>query len=202
VTGVQTCALPICVGIIPARVAIGTHRAEAGDVVITNGFVGDHGAAIVDARGEMSLQNTIETDCQPLNSLINLMIEVCPDIHCMRDATRGGIATVLNEFAEASDVCIRLNETALPIRDEVRGMCEILGLDPLYLANEGKLVAVVPAAAAENIICAMQKHPAGIYSAIVDEVTEKPSATVILTTLFGGERVIDMLVGEQLPRIC
>jgi len=190
------------VGIIPARVAIGTHRAEAGDVVIINGFVGDHGAAIVDARGEMSLQNTIETDCQPLNSLINLMIEVCPDIHCMRDATRGGIATVLNEFAEASDVCIRLNETALPIRDEVRGMCEILGLDPLYLANEGKLVAVVPAAAAENIICAMQKHPAGIYSAIVAEVTEKPSATVILTTLFGGERVIDMLVGEQLPRIC
>ncbi|PCI21777.1 MAG: hypothetical protein COB62_02645 [Piscirickettsiaceae bacterium] len=181
---------------------MGTHRAIAGDVVIINGFVGDHGAAIVDARGEMSLQNTIETDCQPLNSLIESMLKACPDIHCMRDATRGGIATVLNEFAQASDVCIRLKETALPVRDEVRGMCEILGLDPLYLANEGKVVAIVPAESADAVIEAMRAHPAGTHSAIVAEVTESPSSTVILTTLFGGERIVDMLVGEQLPRIC
>lgn len=190
------------VGVIPAGVNVGTHRAIAGDVVIINGFVGDHGAAIVDARGEMSLQNTIETDCQPLNSLIESMLKACPDIHCMRDATRGGIATVLNEFAQASDVCIRLKETALPVRDEVRGMCEILGLDPLYLANEGKVVAIVPAESADAVIEAMRAHPAGTHSAIVAEVTESPSSTVILTTLFGGERIVDMLVGEQLPRIC
>jgi len=130
------------------------------------------------------------------------MLSVCPDIHCMRDATRGGIATVLNEFAETSKVCIRLKETALPIRDEVRGMCEILGLDPLYLANEGIVVAIIPAHAADKVIEVMRAHPDGRDSAIIAEVTEKPVARVILSTLFGGERVVDMLVGEQLPRIC
>lgn len=190
------------VGVIPSNVHIGSDRAEAGDVVIINGHIGDHGAAIVDARGEMALQNTIETDCQPLNGLIEAMLKVCPDIHCMRDATRGGIATVLNEFAEISEVCIRINEQALPIRDDVRGMCEILGLDPLYLANEGKLVAIVPAAAADAILKTMQAHPAGTHSAIVAEVQAAPPSSVILSTAFGGERIVDMLVGEQLPRIC
>jgi hydrogenase expression/formation protein HypE len=130
------------------------------------------------------------------------MLKVCPDIHCMRDATRGGIATVLNEFALSSHVCIRLKETAIPIRDEVRGMCEILGLDPLYLANEGKVVAIIPAHAADKVIEVMRAHPDGRHSSIIAEVTEKPAARVILSTLFGGERVVDMLVGEQLPRIC
>lgn len=134
------------IGVIQEGINLSADRAKDGDVIIIiNGYIGDHGAAIVDARGEMSLQNTIETDCQPLNSLIQAMLEVCPNIHCMRDATRGGIATVLNEYALASKVCMRLDESALPLRDEVRGMCEILGLDPLYLANEGKLVAIVPA---------------------------------------------------------
>jgi hydrogenase expression/formation protein HypE len=190
------------VGVIPAGVNIATQRAQPGDVVVINGYVGDHGAAIVDARGEMALQNTITTDCQPLNSLIATMLDSCPDIHCMRDATRGGIATVLNEFAEASNVCIRLNETALPIRDEVRGMCEILGLDPLYLANEGKVIAIIPAQSADDVIAAMRDHPAGQHSAVIAEVTATPASTVILSTLFGGERMVDMLVGEQLPRIC
>ncbi len=190
------------IGVIPAGINVGTDRAQAGDVVIINGYVGDHGAAIVDARGDMALQNTIETDCQPLNSLINAMILVCPDIHCMRDATRGGIATVLNEFAQSSNVCIRLNETAIPMCDGVRGMCEILGLDPLYLANEGKVVAIIPAQAADKVLEVMRAHPDGRHSAIIAEVTEKPEARVILSTLFGGERVVDMLVGEQLPRIC
>ena len=190
------------VGVIPTGINVGTDRAQAGDLIVINGYVGDHGAAIVDARGDMALQNTIETDCQPLNSLITAMLEACPDIHCMRDATRGGIATVLNEFAQSSNVCIRLNETALPIRDEVRGMCEILGLDPLYLANEGKVVAIIPAHAADKVIEVMHAHPDGRHSAIIAEVTEKPATHVILSTLFGGERVVDMLVGEQLPRIC
>ncbi len=190
------------VGVIPVGINIGADRAQVGDIVIINGYVGDHGAAIVDARGDLALHNTIETDCQPLNSLITAMLEVCPDIHCMRDATRGGIATVLNEFAEASNVCIRLNEIAIPIRDEVRGMCEILGLDPLYLANEGKVVAIIPAHAADKVIEVMRAHPDGCQSAIIAEVTEKPATRVILSTLFGGERIVDMLVGEQLPRIC
>jgi hydrogenase expression/formation protein HypE len=190
------------VGVIPAGINISADRALVGDVIVINGYIGDHGAAIVDARGDMALQNTIESDCQPLNSLIAAMLKACPDIHCMRDATRGGIATVLNEFAQSSDVCIRLNETVIPIRDEVRGMCEILGLDPLYLANEGKLVAITPAHAADKVIQVMRDHPDGHHSAIIAEVTEKPASRVILSTLFGGERVVDMLVGEQLPRIC
>lgn len=190
------------IGVIPQGVNITVNRAQAGDVVIINGYVGDHGAAIVDARGEMELENTIETDCQPLNGLVESMLQSCPDIHCMRDATRGGIATVLNEFAESSNVGISLNETALPLRPEVRGMCEILGLDPLYLANEGKLVAVVPADHAENLLQVMQKHPAGKDSAIVGKVLPDHAGRVVLQTSFGGERIIDMLVGEQLPRIC
>lgn len=190
------------VGVIPQGVNITADRAQAGDVVIINGYVGDHGAAIVDARGEMELENTIETDCQALNGLIDVMLLSCPDIHCMRDATRGGIATVLNEFAESSDVSITLTETALPIRAEVRGMCEILGLDPLYLANEGKVVAIVPADHADDLLAAMQQHTAGKDSAIVGKVAAEPAGRVVLETSFGGERIVDMLVGEQLPRIC
>ncbi|MDQ7051277.1 MAG: hydrogenase expression/formation protein HypE [Enterobacterales bacterium] len=190
------------VGVIPHSVNMTSDRAMPGDVIIINGYVGDHGAAIVDARGEMSLQNTIETDCQTLNELIQLMLTICPDIHCMRDATRGGIATVLNEFAIGSNVCMHIDESALPIRHEVRGMCEILGLDPLYLANEGKLIAIVPAEFAEQLLEVMKTHKSGIESAIVGKVTESPRGGVILNTTFGGKRMVDMLVGEQLPRIC
>ena len=190
------------VGVIPAGINIATHRAQAGDVVICNGYIGDHGAAIVDARGELALENSIQTDCAPLNSLIQSMLAVCPDIHCMRDATRGGIATVLNEFAEASDCAIRIDEASLPIRDAVRGMCEILGLDPLYLANEGKVIAVVPADQAQAILAVMQTHPQGQHSRIVAEVIAEPKQRVIMKTRFGGDRIVDMLVGEQLPRIC
>jgi hydrogenase expression/formation protein HypE len=130
------------------------------------------------------------------------MLAACPDLHCLRDATRGGLATVLNEFAAASGVGIRLREAAVPVNDTVRGACEILGLDPLYLANEGKLVAVVPGEAADAVLTAMRAHPAGREAAIVGEVTPTPAGSVILSTAFGGDRVVDMLVGEQLPRIC
>jgi len=190
------------IGVIPSHINIAAHRAQPGDIILINGFVGDHGAAIVDARGEMALENTIDSDCQTLNELIDVMLKVCPDIKCMRDATRGGIATVLNEFAESSNVGITLSESGLPVRSEVRGMCEILGLDPLYLANEGKVVAVVPSNQADTLLNAMQKHPAGEHSAIIGQVVAKPGGRVILQTEFGGERIVDMLVGEQLPRIC
>jgi hydrogenase expression/formation protein HypE len=190
------------IGVIPAGINVAANRAQPGDVVICNGYIGDHGAAIVDARGELAMENTIQTDCAPLNSLIQAMLEVCPDIHCMRDATRGGIATVLNEFAESSNCAIRVDESSLPIRDAVRGMCEILGLDPLYLANEGKVIAVVPADKAQAILKVMQAHPQGEHSCIVAEVVAEPKQRVILQTRFGGDRIVDMLVGEQLPRIC
>ena len=190
------------VGVIPAGCHIVADRAEPGDVVIINGFIGDHGAAIVDARGELALDSTIETDCRPLNDLVATMRRVCPDIHCMRDATRGGVATVLNEFAGASGVTIRVEQERLPVREQVRGVCEILGLDPLYLANEGKLVAIVPAADAERLLAAMRAHPAGADSAIIGEVREKSDGRVVLATGFGGDRLLDILVGEQLPRIC
>lgn len=194
------------VGVIPSGVNISAARAKSGDVVIVNGYVGDHGAAVVDARGELSLESEVQTDCQALNSLVQCMLQNCADIHCMRDATRGGIATVLNEFASAGDagagVCIRLIDGSVPVRDEVRGICEILGLDPLYLANEGKLVAVVSADEAEPLLAAMRAHPAGRDSAIIGEVKATPAARVVLQTTFGGERILDKLVSEQLPRIC
>lgn len=190
------------VGVIPPGVDIRADRARPGDVVLVNGYIGDHGAAIVDARGELALDNDIASDCQPLNGLVEAMLAACPDIHCMRDATRGGLATVLNEFARSSGCGIRLQETAIPLREPVRGLCELLGLDPLYLANEGKLVAVVPGEHAEAVLAAMRAHPAGRDSAAIGEVTASPAEMVVLVTGFGGERIVDMLVGEQLPRIC
>jgi len=190
------------IGVIPQHIDMAAHRAKPGDAIIINGFIGDHGAAIVDARDELSLEMSVESDCQALNGLIKMMLENCPDIHCMRDATRGGLATVLNEFAQSSQVGIYLNETDIPLRTEVRGVCELLGLDPLYLANEGKLVALVANDQAETLVQVMRNHPAGINSTIIGQVSSKHSGRVILNTGFGGERIVDTLVGEQLPRIC
>jgi hydrogenase expression/formation protein HypE len=190
------------VGVVPRGVQIGAERAKPGDHVLVNGFIGDHGAAIVDARGQFKLTNTIESDCQSLAGLMRVMLAACSDLHAVRDATRGGIAGVLNEFAEESGVAIRLDEPALPLRGEVRGMCELLGLDPLYLANEGKLVAVVPPEASERVLCAMRAHPAGAGSVKIGEVLPAPAGRVTLATCFGGERIVDTPHGEQLPRIC
>jgi hydrogenase expression/formation protein HypE len=190
------------IGVIPAGVNISASRAQPGDKVIVNGYLGDHGCAILLARNELALETDVLTDCQPLHNLVQTMLTVCPGLHCLRDATRGGLATVLNEFAQSSRVAIRINEAALPLRETVRGACEILGLDPLYLANEGKLVAIVPAADAETLAEAMRAHPAGRETAIVGEVMEAPAGVVMLNTGFGGGRIVDLLVGEQLPRIC
>ncbi len=190
------------IGVVPRGVSLSARRAQPGDVVIVNGPLGDHGIAILMARGQLALEGDIASDCQPLASLVATMLQACPDLHCLRDATRGGLASVLNEFAMASQVAITIDEVALPLRDEVKGACEILGLDPLYLANEGKLVALLPAAAAPAVLAAMRAHPAGAQAVRIGEVHASPKATVVLRTGFGGDRIVDMLVGEQLPRIC
>lgn len=190
------------IGVIPEGVNIAAERAEPGDVVLVNGTIGDHGAAILSARQDLGLETTLQSDCQPLHGLVRAMLAACPEIHCLRDATRGGVATVVNEFAQAASVCIRFDEESLPVRDAVRGVCEILGLDPLYMANEGKLVALAPKQHAAAVLSAMRAHPAGVNSAIIGEVVAEPKGLALLSTVFGGERIVDMLVGEQLPRIC
>ncbi|MEA5583146.1 hydrogenase expression/formation protein HypE [Nodularia harveyana UHCC-0300] len=190
------------IGVIPQGINISAHNIQVGDVIITNGEMGNHGAAILIARGELALESNIESDCQPLHSLVENILSVCPQIHAMRDATRGGLATVLNEFSLSSDVGIRLNEESIPVRDEVKGICEILGLDPLYLANEGKLVLVVGSEYAETVLSAMKSHSAGQNACVIGEVISSPAGVVLLRTAFGTERILDMLVGEQLPRIC
>ncbi len=190
------------IGIVPADIELAADRACAGDVVVLSGSIGEHGTAVLSARGDLELETRVESDCRSLHDLVRTMLAASPQIRCLRDATRGGIATVLNEFAQSSSCCIRVRETAVPVRGEVRGLCEILGLDPLYLANEGKLVAVVPEAEAARLIEAMRGHPDGLEAAIIGEISREPAGLVILETAFGGERIVDMLVGEQLPRIC
>lgn len=190
------------VGVVRDGVSCSAHSLQPGDVVLVNGELGNHGAAILAARGELALESDIPSDCQPLNGLVDAILEACPQVRAMRDATRGGLATVLNEFAQSSGVGIHLDEAALPIREEVRGMCELLGLDPLYLANEGKLVVVVPGDRASTVLAAMQSHPAGKDSHIIGKVVAAQAGVVTLKTAFGAGRIVDMLVGDQLPRIC
>ncbi len=190
------------IGVVRSGVNPGSDRARSGDQVLVNGPLGDHGAAITVARNDLALQSDIASDCKPLNGLVAAMLAACPDIHCLRDATRGGVATVLNEIAESSRAGIRIREAAVPVREAVRGVCEILGFDPLYLPNEGTLVAVVPPESAAAVLEAMRGHPAGRGAALIGEIIDEPRGTVILGTRFGGERIVDMLVGAQLPRIC
>jgi hydrogenase expression/formation protein HypE len=190
------------IGMIPPNIDISPRNIQAGDVVIINGEIGNHGTAILIARGELALETDIESDCQPLHELVAEIIKVCPEIHAMRDATRGGLATVLNEFALTANVGIRINENAIPIREEVNGVCEILGLEPLYLANEGKLVIIAPPEKADLILATMKNHPTGKQASIIGEIIPNPPGIVLLKTTFGAERIIDMLVGDQLPRIC
>ncbi len=190
------------IGVIPGGINCAAQNIQPGDVVIINGELGNHGTAILIARGELALETNIESDCQPLHSLVETILDICPQIHAMRDVTRGGLATVLNEFAVSANVGIRLDEQYIPIREEVKGVCEILGLDPLYLANEGKLVLFVGQEYGEEILTAMKSHPAGKGACIIGEVVANPGGVVFLKSIFGAERIVDMLVGDQLPRIC
>jgi hydrogenase expression/formation protein HypE len=190
------------VGVIPAGRELGVDRARPGDVVLVNGLLGDHGAAILGARGDLALSSPIESDCAALHGLIAALLAAAPGTRGMRDATRGGAATVLNEIAAASGVAIELDEERTPLRPEVRGFCEILGLDPLYLANEGKIVAVVPENEADAALAALRAHPLGRDAAAIGRVAAGPMGRVTMRTCLGGTRIVDMLVGEQLPRIC
>lgn len=190
------------IGLVPAGVAPAADRARPGDVVLVSGPVGLHGVAIMSVREGLEFEVEIASDSQPLNGLVAAMLAVGPGVRVLRDPTRGGLASALNEIAEASDVGMVLDEGAIPVPDAVRAACEMLGLDPLHVANEGKLVAVVPAASADAVLAAMRAHPAGDGAARIGEVVAEHPGMVTVRTLVGSERIVDMLVGEQLPRIC
>ncbi|WP_270933181.1 hydrogenase expression/formation protein HypE [Falsiroseomonas oryzae] len=190
------------IGVVRRGVAPSSAACRPGDVVLVSGPLGDHGAAILAARGDLALETTVESDCAPLHRLVGRLLDAVPGTCFLRDATRGGLATVLNEAAAASKVGIELSETAVPVRDAVRGLCEILGLDPLYLANEGRMVAVVPGDAAEAALAALRADPLGREAALIGRCVADRPGRVVMDTAFGGRRIVDMLTGEQLPRIC
>jgi len=190
------------IGIIERPVNISASNARPGDKIILSGYIGDHGMAILSQRENLEFEGVIESDCAALHSLVADMVEVTPDIHSLRDPTRGGVATVLNEIANQSRVGMLVRETEIPVRDTVRGACEILGLDPLFVANEGKLIAVVAANIAESVVEKMRANPLGRDSRVIGEVVEEHPGMVLMKTEIGGIRVLDTLFGEQLPRIC
>lgn len=190
------------VGLIPEGVHIAADRARPGDVVIVSGEIGLHGVAIMSVREGLEFGTIIESDSAALNGLVAAMLAITRDIHVLRDPTRGGLASTLNEIAQASGVGVAYAEDKLPVPPAVRSACEILGMDPVYIANEGKLVAMVPPAEAEAVLAAMRTHPLGSQAAIIGQVTEEHPGMVVARTGIGGSRVVDMQVGEQLPRIC
>src|SRR5512141_318820 len=192
-------------GIIPQGVNIGPANARPGDVILVNGTMGDHGMAVMSVREGLTFQSEIRSDTAPLNGLVEAMLDAAGDpgaIHCLRDATRGGLAAVLNELSEASKAGIEFDERKVPVRAEVNAACEMLGLDPLYVANEGKLVAIVAAEKAEAILAAMRAHEYGHEAAIIGQVVADHPRLVTARTSIGGMRVVDLPAGELLPRIC
>jgi hydrogenase expression/formation protein HypE len=190
------------IGIIPPGVDISPKNCSPGDAIILNGKIADHGIAIMSAREGLSFETQIESDTAPLNSLVEVMLNASRNIHVLRDPTRGGLASALNEIAMTSGQSITIDENSIPISEEVKGACEILGFDPLYIANEGKLVAFVPEADAAIVLNAMRSHPLGTESVIIGKVVTGNSGSVVMKTSIGTSRIVDMLSGEQLPRIC
>ena len=190
------------VGSVPDGVNISGNRARPGDAILVSGSLGDHGVAIMSQRENLSFETTIESDSAALHTLIAAMVEAVPGIHCLRDPTRGGLATTLNELARQSGVGMQLREDAIPVRPAVAAACELLGLDPLYIANEGKLVCICAAGDASRLLDVMRAHPLGEQAALIGEVDDDPHGFVRMQTGFGGSRVVDWLAGEQLPRIC
>jgi hydrogenase expression/formation protein HypE len=190
------------IGIIPAGIDISGANAKAGDRVILSGTIGDHGIAIMSQREGLRFETLLESDCAPLNKLVAQIVEACPNTHCLRDPTRGGLATTLNEFAKQSNVGIVVEEDKIPVKEGVRAACELLGFDPIYVANEGKLVAIVEPGDANKVLAQMKKNCYGRDAAIIGEVTNDYTGRVIMKTRLGPSRVIDMLSGELLPRIC
>jgi len=190
------------IGLVRAGVNIQPSRAQPGDKIIVNGQIAVHGIAIMSVREGLEFETKIASDTAPLNSLVESILDECEDIHVLRDPTRGGITSALSEIAQTARVGMLLDEAQIPISEEVKGACEILGLDPLYVANEGKLLAILPAADAGRVLAAMRAHPLGQEAAIIGEVTADHPGYVLMKTRVGGTRVVDMLSGEQLPRIC
>ena len=191
------------VGVLSRDVDPAAVNVRPGDVVLVSGPIGDHGMTIMLARGELDLESDMVSDTAPLNGLIDVLLDAVPTgVHAMRDATRGGVATVLNEMARAADVAVVLDEGAVPVRPEVNGACEILGIDPLYVACEGRVVVVVDGAQADAALTALRSHSLGEGAAVIGQVKDDPPGLVLLKTAFGGTRIVDMLVGDPLPRIC
>ncbi len=190
------------IGLLPADRALSIRSVRPGDRVLVSGTLGDHGIAILSVREGLEFETVLESDTAPLHDLTHEMLEACPSLRWMRDPTRGGVSSALNEMAVAARVGVRLKEEALPLRPEVRGACEMLGLDPLYVASEGKLVAVVPAADSDRLLEVMRGHPLGRRAALIGEVVAEHPGMVTMESLIGGERVVALLAGEQLPRIC
>ncbi|MBM3392097.1 MAG: hydrogenase expression/formation protein HypE [Betaproteobacteria bacterium] len=190
------------VGVVPAGVNISGDRARPGDTIIVSGTLGDHGVAIMAQRESLGFETTIRSDTAALHDLVARMVAAVPDIHALRDPTRGGLATTLNEIARQSGVGMMLREEAIPVRQEVEAACELLGLDPLYVANEGKLICICAPEHADALLAAMRAHPLGAEAAIIGSVHEDPHHFVQMETGFGGKRIVDWLTGEQLPRIC
>jgi hydrogenase expression/formation protein HypE len=190
------------IGVMPEGRRLSYRNARPGDRIIVSGTIGDHGIAIMSVREGIEFETVLESDTAPLCGLTRAMLQACPDIRCMRDPTRGGVSSALNELAAASRVGVRIDEAALPVRPEVQGACEMLGLDPLYVANEGKLIAVVPAESTDLLLEVLRGHPLGRDAAIIGEVVADHVGMVVMKSLIGGERVVTMLAGEQLPRIC
>jgi len=190
------------IGIIPEGVDVSGANAKVGDKIILSGTIGDHGIAVMSQREGLKFSVPVQSDCAPLNKLVSHMLEASPQIHSLRDPTRGGLATTLNEFAKQSKAGIKIEEEKIPIHDGVRAACELLGFDPLYVANEGKLVAIVAPSDAEKVLAKMKRNQYGAEAAIIGEVTDEHKGKVIMKTRLGASRIVDMLSGELLPRIC
>ena len=190
------------VGNVPDGISLDAALVREGDRVLVSGTLGDHGMAVMIARGELELEVDLASDTAPVHELAAALLELGPSVRWLRDPTRGGLATALNELAQQAEVAVVLDESALPLRPAVVGACEILGIDPLYVANEGKLVAVVAPEAADRALEALRRQPLGSDAAIIGEIRAEPSELVLLQTSFGGSRIVDMLVGDPLPRIC
>ena len=189
-------------GLIPQDIDIASHHARPGDQIILSGTIADHGIAILTQREGLSFETSITSDTAPLNHMVNRMFSASKDIHVLRDPTRGGVGTALNEIAEKSQTGIRIYEERIPLKNEVAATCELLGFDPLYLANEGKLLAFVSPSDTDAVLAAIRENPFGKDATVIGEVVEDHSGQVIMETRIGGSRIVDMLAGEQLPRIC
>jgi len=190
------------IGWLPPGLRIGGEQAQPDDVILISGAIGDHGIAVLGARGELGFESDIQSDVAPLNGLIQDVLAAAPNVHVLRDPTRGGLATALNEIAGQSKAGILLDEAAIPVQPAVQAACEMLGFDPLYVANEGKVIVIVPESEASAALAAMQRHPYGANAAQIGRILAEPPGRVLVRTLIGGTRILDVLAGEMLPRIC